>query len=436
MTPRLGLIFLFALAGLPFALAVFEPSFAFFGLLANIAVAIVAIADLVISPPTAAIVVEREVSDVLSVGTRNRVTIRASNRSASPIEVEFHDETPVPGHVEDLPAAIELEPWKERELDYWFEPHRRGKNRFEAVHLRFMTRLGLWTRVERRPMPFAVRIFPDIRAVREFDLLALKNRLEEAGLKQYRIRGQGGEFERLREYRREDEMRHIDWKATAKHRRLISREYNVERNQNVVILLDCGRSMCNETDGISHLDSGLNAATILSYVALGQGDNVSLVAFSDRIERFVGPLHGKPAVQTIVREMYDVQPRWEASDYGLACDELLRRQRKRALVVLITHTLDEQHLWSIGSYLKTLTTPHVLVCVFIRDRALSALASRVPEDDVEAFQSAGAAELMTTQTRKLAELRDSGVLVIETFPNELNASLINQYLDLKARHLL
>jgi len=285
-------------------------------------------------------------------------------------------------------------------------------------------------------MPFAVRIFPDIRAVREFDLLALKNRLEEAGLKQYRIRGQGGEFERLREYRREDEMRHIDWKATAKHRRLISREYNVERNQNVVILLDCGRSMCNETDGISHLDSGLNAATILSYVALGQGDNVSLVAFSDRIERFVGPLHGKPAVQTIVREMYDVQPRWEASDYGLACDELLRRQRKRALVVLITHTLDEQHLWSIGSYLKTLTTPHVLVCVFIRDRALSALASRVPEDDVEAFQSAGAAELMTTQTRKLAELRDSGVLVIETFPNELNASLINQYLDLKARHLL
>ena len=436
MTPRPLLIGLFALAGLLFVAAIWMPTWAVLGILVNLGIGLTAIIDLLISPRTRRVRVEREFAPVFSVGKFNRVTLRAVQRSAVAIRVEFSDEPPQPGQVEGLPAELLLEPGRAAELTYDFEPFRRGRFTFGAVYLRFETRLGLWMRDERRELPMEVRVYPDIRTVHEFDLLAVRDRMADTGLKQYRVRGQGGEFERLREYRREDELRHVDWKASAKYRRLISREFNVERNQNVVVLLDCGRSMCNETDGISHLDSGLNTATILSYIALGQGDNVSLMAFSNRIERYIGPMRGKPAVQSIVRQMYDLEPRWEASDYGMACDELLRRQRKRALVVLITHSIDDQHLWTVEAYTRSLTRPHVFVCVLIRDRALSELAGKVPETDVGAFQAAGASELITRQRRKLQELQQNGAIVVEAFPDELSAAVINRYLELKARQRL
>ena len=433
-TPRLQV--LFGLNCVSFVAAIWIPECVLIGLAANVVLVLVAAIDLLFTPSTRAIEVERTVSAVLSVGASNPVTLLVIQRSSSTLEVELTDEPPQPCATKGLPLKLALPPSKEQEATYQLVPHRRGQNGFDAVHLRFASTLGLWTLSERRELPFPVKIYPDIRAVQRFDLLAMKNRLAELGLKLWRLRGQGGEFERLREYRREDELRHVDWKATAKHRRLISREFNVERNQNVIILLDCGRSMCNETQGISHLDLGLNASTILSYIALGQGDNVSLLAFSNAIERYVGPLRGKPAIGTIIRQVYDLQPRWEVSDYGMACDELVRRQRKRALVVLITYTLDEQHFLSISRYLRMLTSPHLMLCVFLRDLDLSNLANSLPEDTVGSFQVAAAAELLAAQARRVAELRDSGVLVAEVLPHELSAGLINQYLDLKARHLL
>ena len=149
-----------------------------------------------------------------------------------------------------------------------------------AVHLRYPTRLGLWSRQQARPLVTPIRIYPDIRAVYRYELMSRQNRLSEIGVRMVRMPGQGREFERLREFRYGDEIRQIDWKATARQRALISREFNVERNQNIVIMVDCGRFMRNETDGISYLDRALNSAIMLSYIALGQGDNVSLLAFS------------------------------------------------------------------------------------------------------------------------------------------------------------
>src|SRR5262249_3757997 len=201
-------------------------------------------------------------------------------------------------------------------------------------------------------------------------------------------------------------------------------------------LLDCGRTMSNEAEGLSHLDRGLNAAIILSYIALAQGDNVGLLAFSNRIDLLAGPVRGKPSIQTLIRQSFDLQPRLEASDYGMACEELLRRQRKRALVVLITHALDEHHLQSVGRYVPTITSPHLLLLVFLRDVALVDLASRVPASDAEAFHVGAAVEMLNAQRRAIGGLRDAGALVIETLPGQLSPTLINQYLDIKARHAL
>jgi uncharacterized protein (DUF58 family) len=346
------------------------------------------------------------------------------------------DEPPEPGVTTGCPVSFYLQPGQTRSGDYRFQPHRRGRSSFAAVHIRTISRWGFWTLFERRELVSAVRILPDIRSVYRYELMARRNRLEELGIKIRRLRGQGNEFERLRDYRREDDPRNIDWKATARNQRLISREFNVERNQNILLVVDCGRSMLNEVDGVSYLDRALNASIMLGYIALGQSDNVGFVAFSSRIERSLKAVRGKSAIQAILQTGFDLEARRDTSDYNLTIEHLTRGFRKRSLVVLLTHVIDEQHLDAICQPLQSIRSPHLVLCVFLKDLGLTNLATQVPETDLEAFQCAAAAELLTAVERKTAALKEHGILAIRTLPDSLTADVINAYLDVKARHLL
>jgi uncharacterized protein (DUF58 family) len=436
MTPRRRLLLLLALPLPAFALAAWLPSLVSLGVLWNLVVLALAISDALLTPRTRTITVSREAPEVLSVGARNVVTLRVLGRSMRPLDIELTDEPPMPSNSTGLPASFRLVPGREKTVSYAIEPLRRGPATFDAVHMRYASVLGLWTFAERRPLTTAVRVFPDIRAVSGFELLALRNRVEESGIRHFRQRGRGGEFDRLREYRREDEQRHIDWKATSKYRRLISREYTTERNQNIVILLDCGRSMMNETSGVSHLDFAINTTTILAHVALRQGDYVSVIAFSDRIERHIGPWRGRPALARIVRSLYDLETRSGVSDYERAWQEVTRQHRKRSLVVLLTHAIDEEHFRVISSLLGVVRRTHLIVCGFIENGPLRRLANRVPADDIEAFETAGAAELLLEEARGIEALRERSALAISVPPDELSTAVISRYLEIKAGNRL
>jgi uncharacterized protein (DUF58 family) len=447
MTPRWPLVVLFVCAGavlvapaVASAFVTLPPATARFlnvlGVALNLLIFGAALVDLVISPSLRQIEVQRETSDVMSVGARNAVRIWLTNRNRTSVTIDFQDEPPQPCATDGLPFVMRLAPLKARYRVYHVRPHHRGPTCFGSAFLRSQSRLGLWLFFDQRPAEKPVKVYPDIQAVHGIELLARRNRLAETGLKLSRLRGRGTEFDRLREYRREDEFRHIDWKATARQRQIISREYVVERNQNILLVLDCGRSMCNELGGISHLDRALNAAIVLSYIALRQGDNVGFLAFSNRAERWVRPVRGAGAVQTIIRHTYDIQPKYELSDYGLMVEELRRRFRKRSLVVLLTHALDELHLEAISRQVRELRSPHLVLVAFLKNVPLYERVQSLPKTDVDAFQIAAAAEMVHTQTRQIAELHHSGLLVLDTLPEQLSGDLISRYLEIKARHLL
>ncbi|QDT46904.1 hypothetical protein Pan258_09290 [Symmachiella dynata] len=436
MTPRRLMMWLFVAAGIPLVAGVFIPFIGPVGAVLSLLIIAVAIADLAISPTPTLVDVQREVGDVMSIGARNAVKIWFTNRNGGPITIEFDDEPPAPCDTEGLPFEIELPPGRARYRVYHTRPHHRGTNRFGKVYLRSRSNLLLWSLHHELEIDSAVRIYPDIQAVHAMELLARRNRVSELGLRMSRLMGRGSEFERLREFRREDEYRQIDWKATAKHQKLISREYTIERNQNILILLDAGRSMCNEVDGITHLDRGLNAAIILSYIALRQGDYVGLMAFSNKIDRFVRPMRGAGSVQTLIRSVYDLEPQYEASDYDLMVEEVRRRFRKRSLVILISHALDELHLTTISTHMRQLRAPHLVLGAFLRNVPLHERLNTVPETDVEAFQVAAAAEMVSAQTTQIAELQEHGQYAVDSLPEDLSADLISQYLEIKARHLL
>ena len=373
MIPSRRLVLTAAILAMPLLLAGLNRSAADAALLLNLVLVAVACVDLLISPSPNDVAIHREISEVLSVGASNPATLTVRNRTGLTLAMTLHDDPGPLCEVDRLPQSGKVGPGKEETIHYSVKPSRRGAAEMPAVHLRFPTRLGLWTRHQIRPLPTPIRIYPDIRAVYRYELMARQNRLSEIGVRMVRMPGQGREFERLREFRYGDEIRQIDWKATARQRQLISREFNVERNQNIVIMVDCGRFMRNETDGISYLDRALNSAIMLSYIALGQGDNVSLLAFSNKIERFIRPVRGKPGIQSILRSTYDIQASQNVSDYSLALEYLTTVQRKRALIVLITFVTDELQLRVIGESLKLRSLPYLPLCVLL---ALPCLPTR------------------------------------------------------------
>lgn len=448
MTPRWLMFRLFAVAMIPLALPAILSAFTTLppqaatalhwgGLGMNGAIMLVAFIDLLVTPSLTRVEVQRETSDAMSVGARNAVKIWLTNRNFSHVQLEFHDEPPMPCSTDGLPFELTLTPKRARYRVYHVTPQHRGPNAFGSVYLRSRSRLWLWQYHDQRPLPLPVKVFPDIQAVHGVELLARRNRMADAGVKLSRLRGRGSEFDRLRDYRRGDEFRHIDWKASAKHEKLISREFVVERNQNILIVLDCGRSMCNTVDGISHLDRSLNAAIMLAYIALRQHDNVGLLAFSNKVERWVRPMRGAGAIQTMIKNVYDIEPRYEASDYSLMVSELSRRFRKRSLVVLLTHCMDDQHLSAVSRQMRELRSTHLVLGAFLKNVPLVERVNSVPQTDVAAFQIAAAASMISTQTRQLANLqRNNGLLILDVLPEQLSADLVSQYLEIKARHLL
>ncbi len=436
MIPTQRLVLIAAVLSLPLMTAGLNRSAADVALLLNLVLVAVACVDLLISPNPSALAIHRDVSEVLSVGASNPATLTVRNRSRVPLAITLHDDPGVLCETDRLPQTVLVGPGKETIVHYAVRPNRRGASEMPAVHLRYRTRLGLWMRQQIRPLKTPIRIYPDIRAVYRYELMARQNRLSEIGVRMVRMPGQGREFERLREFRYGDEIRQIDWKATARQRQLISREFNVERNQNIVIMVDCGRFMRNETEGISYLDRALNSAIMLSYIALGQGDNVSLLAFSNKIERFIRPVRGKPGIQSILRSTYDIQASTNVSDYSMALEYLTRVQRKRALIVLITFVTDELQLRVIGENLKLRSLPYLPLCVVLQDVGLRAMADRVPETDLDAYHTAAAAQVLTGQSHEAASLREAGIMLIDTPPDLLTEKLINEYLSIKARNLM
>ena len=436
MTPRPRLVQLAAAIALVALLALWLPSVRNLLFVLNGLALGLAVIDLFLSPGPRWLSLEREAPHVLSVGGSHRIHLHVFNRSRTSLQWQIYDHEPIDCISRGLPIAAKLPGQRGESYTYRLTPNRRGVRHFTRIELRVVSRWGLWNLADRRPLPETVRIYPNLRATGASELTLPRNQNFFDGQRVGRRRGEGGEFDRLREYRREDELRRVDWKASARHLSLISRDYRIERNQHVLLLLDCGRTMANLGNGMTHFDRALGAAIALSHLALNQGDYVSMVAFSNRIERSLGPVRGKGAIQTLLDQTFDLEPRQVESDYQLACEETLRKQRRRALVILLTHALDEQHLRVLEPYARVLRSSHLVLLLLIEDREMASLAQATPAGTTDAFATAAAAEMVHSKRSQIALLRRTGVRVLETVPESLTAVLVEQYLNLKAEQTL
>ena len=393
------------------------------------ALALIAALDLLaglrMSPPMAT----RRLPATLAVGVRIDVALRVANTSGLRLRCELHDHHPASFEAEGLPRRLSLAPREWTELAYQVRPVARGEARFGAVELRIFSPLGLWQIARNSNNESAVRVYPNFRALAKYTLLATDNRLSQIGVLQVRRRGEGMEFHQLREFRQGDAQRAIDWKATSRTARLISREYEDEKDQRVLLVVDCGRRMASKDDELSHFDHALNAALLLAHVAARQGDAVGMLTMAG-VSRFVEPRKSVAAVNAMLNQAYDIEPTLAVPDYHQAARDVMRHVRRRALVIVLTNLRDEDDSTLLPA-LRLLRSRHLVVLASLREAVLSrALTARVDSFD-RAVTHAAAAEYLAGRERSFRRLDAAGVVTLDVEPERLAISLVNRYLELK-----
>lgn len=383
------------------------------------------------------VTVNRSSRDVFSIGRPNRVNVDFRSTARRHLRVHLRDDLFDGAASIDLPVVVELPARGRVSGHYHVQPSRRGAYQLADHYVRYRSPLGLWIRQLRIHARHEVKVFPDVQAVRTYELLARQNR-EQSMFRSTRRRGGESEFERLREYRREDEFRAIDWKATARRHRLIAREYQLESNQSIMFVLDAGRLMTAETAGLSLFDHALNATLMLSHVAARNGDRIGMMTFADGIKSFTPPAGGQKAAQRVIHAGYRTHPELVESDYRAAFDYLATRLRKRAMVVVFTQVVDEVGAKELLRLTRGLLPRHLPLLVMFGDTDVQMLLEPDAEGagDLELYVRAAAAEMETWRERNNREMRKHGALMLDVVPQRLTPALINRYLEVKARHLL
>lgn len=365
----------------------------------------------------------------LPLGIWHRISLRLANPSARARKLEVFDHTPDAFEVRGMPRQLILPPQGWAEVRYEARPVARGLHSFGCIEVRVSSPLGLWQRRACLGEVSRSRVYPNFAALTRYALLATDQRLSQIGILQRRRRGQGLDFHQLREYREGDAQRQIDWKATARIGRLVSREYQDERDQQIMFVIDCGRRLAARDGELAHFDHVLNAALLLAYVSLRQGDAVGFLTMSGE-PRFMAPRKGAAVITAMLNQLYDLQPSLMTSDYEAAALDLVRRVRKRALVVVLSNLRDEDDD-TLAPSLQLLTRHHLVLFASLRENILSrALTARVDTFE-RALTHAAAADYLRERRLALHRLERGGALCVDVEPQELPTALVNRYLDIK-----
>lgn len=370
----------------------------------------------------------RQVSGSLPLGEWRQAGLRLDNRHRTPIRVEVFDHHPPEIESEGLPRTAVIAGGHWAKFSYRLRPTERGRLDFQPAQVWLASPWRLWRRNLRLGNSEEVHVYPNFAAVMKYALLAHDQRLAQLGIRLHRRRGEGLEFHQLREYREGDSLRQIDWNASARTRRLISREYQDERDQRVFFLLDCSRRMRAEDGALSHFDHCLNAVLLLTHVALRQGDAVGLLSFSGDT-RWLAPRKRQGTQNLILNTVFDLQPGTLAPDYLQAAREFMQRQQKRSLVILITNLRDED-TDDLLPALRLLQRKHLVLLASLREQSLFDQLERPVADFTDALTTAATHQYLQLRRDAHRQLQQQ-VTTLDVTPAQLPVHLVNRYLDIK-----
>jgi len=396
-----------------------------------------AIFDATNSKFPARVLIERHFGGRFAVGAETEVRIEIANHLPRDISLVIKDEYPPQMKLSGLrEARLDVDAQTNAALVYGLTPPKRGRFEFGLVAVRYLSRWRLvWTQT-RVGTAVTVKVYPNMRRAREAELRALGARSFVAARRKSQWRGEGRDFESLRDYVRGDEMRHISWTATARRGKLVTRQYQMERDQTILIALDAGRLMTARIENETKLDSAVHAALALMSAAARAGDNAGLLVFGRRIQAYLPPKRGAEHLDAALEALHAVEPEMIEPSYSRAFEFIAANSRRRSLVVVLTDLVDEEGSRELLASLKLLRPRHLPLVVTIADRDLKAVVRETPQDERELFKQSVAEEIIHLREAALRLVEAQGGLALDVTAAVLAPKLLETYLRVKERGLL
>lgn len=420
---------------------VFWPTFIYFAAASALVVALLAIVDICTLISAKYFRATREVMKIASLGKKHDCQFTVANHSNQSCKVEIRDDLSGEFSTDVHRFEFQFAGRSRSSFEYKFVASERGRFQMERIYIKVFSRFNLWHAYYEIDVHDEIFVYPNLKQIAEYDLLARTNRLNQMGVRRTRKIGQDNEFERLRDYTRGDNYKHMDWRATARRRQLTVKDFQENQSQRIVFLIDCGRMMTGQSGGIDLFDHALNAILMLSYVALRQGDSVGLICFSNQIHSYTPAKSGVNHINRLLQATFDQRANFVESRYDEAFLYLRKNCLKRSLVVLVTNVIDTLNSDQIHRYMSNLTQRHLPLSVLLRDHQMfdaidGHLERPAPRDSDRFFSAAAAANILNWRQQVITELLHQNIMALDVFPEEMTAGLINQYLEIKAKHLL
>lgn len=418
-------------------------------------------------PPPGAIRVSRCWNEPPSLDLDSRVELLVENNSAREVEIHLEDDLPatlckkLPKFTLTIPARGVAR------AACAIHPAARGDLKAGRVFLRYHGPVRFAERWAVAELSQTVRIFPNLREPERFTLYLVRSRQIEQEKRLKRLMGRGREFESLREYRESDEIRDISWPATARHRKLISKVYQVERSQSVFLMVDAGRLMLARTRPtqrfgdlfwkqesgdttapgpaaafrtltapLMKLDYAVNAALSLAHVALHSGDTTGLITYGRKLQSFLPAARGAAHLRHVVEQLALVYGESVEANHALAADSLMTRHRRRSLVVWITDLAETAATPEVIEAASRLLSRHLVLFAVVGEPEMRALVGRRPESPAHMYQYVAAQEIIQRREILLRRMREQGALAMEFLPGQLSSALVNHYLQIKSRGMI
>ncbi|HEY6045535.1 MAG TPA: DUF58 domain-containing protein, partial [Pyrinomonadaceae bacterium] len=381
--------------------------------------------------------IERHFGGRFAVGSETEVRVEVANHTAQDLSLIVKDEYPPQMKLSGLrEARLDVDAQTSGSLVYRLKPPKRGQFSFGQIAVRHISRWRLAWRQSDAGQAITVKVYPNMRRAREAELKALGTRSFVAARRKSQWRGEGRDFESLRDYVLGDEMRHISWTATARRGKLVTRQYQMERDQTILIALDAGRLMTGRLDNETKLDLAVHAALALMSAAARAGDNAGLLVFGRRIKAFLPPKRSAEHLDAALEALHAIEPEMIEPNYSRAFEFVSANSQRRSLVVVITDLVDEEGSAELLTSLKLLRPRHLPLVVTIADRDLKAVVREAPETETELFTQSVAEEIMHQRETALRLVEAQGGLALDVTAAVIVPKLLETYLRVKERGLL
>lgn len=414
----------------------FYPPFLIVGILFDAGFLVFCVIDILQSIQQSEVITQLDTVRIFSIGRKNHLSCRVINNSPFPIDLQLR--LHIPDYWDDLSQESGEVIGAQTSVDREFilRPIRRGVYTIPFLYIRFKTQSGLFHIYEKRKVDYECEVYPDVKELNQYLLMARRNRLAEMGIHKTRMKGMGTELEYLKEYQQDDDAKNIEWKVSTRINKPVTKVFQMESRNHITLVLDCGRQMTSEQDDLNSLDYAVNGLLILAHVAHSMGDSLQIIAFSDTIIGELPPTKGKNMVRKAVKFATALRPSYVESNYKLVFEYIRRKVKRRSLIIFFSDLLDDMNYDLFRKYVPIINKRHLTLFLMLRDVLLENQSKMEADSTEDYYTTIAAREMKMSRHNTIRKLQLQGVRMLDILPNQVTPRLVDSYLELKARNAL